>query len=1314
MDNIGSLYQALKQFLFDKHGNNTISGHTYPKEANTLDIGSAEKPFRAVYALNITGGGGGTGGDTVKITTDDLTAGYLSNKLTVLSPLLKSVQGASGTSQTLRLEFDGSAFVPSARNVSVSHGLQISSDGATSSVEDLSHDINIALKRNATNSGLVLDANGLAVGAGNLITVTGTTVKITDGANAYQYMATDGDSTPVWRNLAALIGNGLQHTTGVFSLKKKAVSGLVLDADGVAVGAGTLITVGASTVSIASGASNYQYIATQGSTTPTWRSLDSLAGLGFLHIEGVLSIKRQTNSGLVLESTGLAVGAGTMITVGDLDVGPNTVSITRAAGKNRFISSKDSPAGDAEWRTLASLAGNGISFNETNNHFHLTLNNSVAADVGTGLSFADGNKTVRLSGAFNPGRVANKFMATGPFGGLQLAMLSSHSGYTSGFAGAGYRLHDREEGGSYFEVDDLTVRGRLRVYELLIQQIRATNGSVFVTSASKAGTVTLVSGTTYEIDTRKVEPGGTITNDQPVDTKQFHSFFVNDLIRAQRVQFNAASDGGKGGFDLVRQVNLRVTQVISQYVFRAIIVPIGDNSTAPRDGDEFVRIGNTTNVDRRGSVYITSDDAYAPFIDVKDDVRAFVDPTYGFNSYPTTKVRLGKLEGITDPVFGALSGYGLFSENVYLTGKIVAEADSRIAGWDITTTAIRKQVPSSSRMIELDSSGNPRIGLYNGHGGIMLQTNYDSGANSDIMWAKGGVSWNVSSDADFRVTAAGKLFARNADIEGTVTANLGLIGGWTISSTAIRKVVPASDRLIELDSSGNPRFGLYSGFGGIMMQTNFVSGANEDILWVKGGSGWETSTGANFRVTAGGNLFARNADIAGKITADEGGIGGWSIMNSGIFKEVSILGGLTLAAGLFTYPFPRLYLYNGTGGVVIQSGDGSPNEIVMWAKNGFFIEGPAPQNFFNPENAIFSVRADGTLHARDAYLSGNIIVDKGGWIGNWNVQTYALGGALQSQGIKFSPSVYNGETMTAASKIEIGAGVGSNPPGGWGEGLAYYRAGLSGAFNAGDIVFWAGASYDNRSSAPFRVSLNGQVTMTSAVVTGSYNINDVGNISAKISLQNNGAFELVGNNSKMYSGKETFDSMADGWWIGREPSGGSSLAKFHFGNADRYIKWDGNDLIINKPQIITDWNTVTYYGTFLSGGQVWSDQNGNLANRLTWAQIGEIVMVRGWIRMAYHPKSQIGSNTYIVARDMPAPSSGTFVPSRASYQTTYYPGYTNRDVPILDRGDVFEVQPYLDGTTKGRLVFLINLGGTIPEVLEGDFILNFSYKAASA
>ena len=63
----------------------------------------------------------------------------------------------------------------------------------------------------------------------------------------------------------------------------------------------------------------------------------------------------------------------------------------------------------------------------------------------------------------------------------------------------------------------------------------------------------------------------------------------------------------------------------------------------------------------QGYIYMSATDANGPFI----DVRTHAGTPW---SLETTQVRLGKLSGIVDSAFGTLSGYGLYSQNVYLRG----------------------------------------------------------------------------------------------------------------------------------------------------------------------------------------------------------------------------------------------------------------------------------------------------------------------------------------------------------------------------------------------------------------------------------------------------------------------------------------------------------------------------------------------------------------------------------------------------------------------------------------------------------------------
>jgi hypothetical protein len=50
--------------------------------------------------------------------------------------------------------------------------------------------------------------------------------------------------------------------------------------------------------------------------------------------------------------------------------------------------------------------------------------------------------------------------------------------FASGFAGYGHSLYQDDNEKWSMDLDNLTVRGTMRIYELLINQIKATNGSL--------------------------------------------------------------------------------------------------------------------------------------------------------------------------------------------------------------------------------------------------------------------------------------------------------------------------------------------------------------------------------------------------------------------------------------------------------------------------------------------------------------------------------------------------------------------------------------------------------------------------------------------------------------------------------------------------------------------------------------------------------------------------------------------------------------------------------------------------------------------
>jgi hypothetical protein len=239
--------------------------------------------------------------------------------------------------------------------------------------------------------------------------------------------------------------------------------------------------------------------------------------------------------------------------------------------------------------------------------------------------------------------------------------------FLSGFTGSGWRIdyNVSRANAATAEFDDLTVRGLLRVYELVISKIRTGNGSYLF---SDGGKVAAVSGTGPY----------TLTFDED------HGLAANDLLKAQR--FSGAAYIS----------NVTVTSAPSK---KTAIVTLHSGS-APAAGFEYVRIGNTTDTNRQGSVYITSNDSGAPYIDIINGVASHAD----WGAPTKNKGRFGKLTGITGVAneYGLMVGTGYTSADQYLRLSTSA-ANNGINNLPLTLTS------GGSPSIKLDPSGGISI-----------------------------------------------------------------------------------------------------------------------------------------------------------------------------------------------------------------------------------------------------------------------------------------------------------------------------------------------------------------------------------------------------------------------------------------------------------------------------------------------------------------------------------------------------------------------------------------------------------------------------
>jgi hypothetical protein len=229
--------------------------------------------------------------------------------------------------------------------------------------------------------------------------------------------------------------------------------------------------------------------------------------------------------------------------------------------------------------------------------------------------------------------------------------------------------------------DHLSVRGTFSVWEMLIQQIRATNGSIFVTSVGK---VSAKEGITYSSGWVVTATGNNWGYASSVWDARADSYEISNCTKlifpmeGDYITFNADDiimfkkvvPSSESAWTTKYFVGKFITGMPSRIAYVDVLNYSAGLTFGDLRGAEFVRIGNSGTI-RNGSVYMTSDDNNAPFIDIVDGVKAYSGGTTGTNwgDFGVLKARLGNLSGISSPTMGALTGYGLYTQNAYLEGN---------------------------------------------------------------------------------------------------------------------------------------------------------------------------------------------------------------------------------------------------------------------------------------------------------------------------------------------------------------------------------------------------------------------------------------------------------------------------------------------------------------------------------------------------------------------------------------------------------------------------------------------------------------------
>ena len=211
-----------------------------------------------------------------------------------------------------------------------------------------------------------------------------------------------------------------------------------------------------------------------------------------------------------------------------------------------------------------------------------------------------------------------------------------------------------EETKAVGELDDLIVRGTLRVFEFVVSQMLGENDNRVFTAMLEVDHYDPATGRVW-LDTQ--------------NGKLYNPFRVDDCIVVQQYNGMPSNDNG---YYITKQYELVVTGVgvgdmslgedrLDWVTFKNFTTTMegGDVSLITK-GDTFVRWDNLSDPTRKGIIQMMTVGESTPYIDI----------AYGLKTDPDNahKGRVGNLEGIYHHLFGWLESFGAFLINFYGVG----------------------------------------------------------------------------------------------------------------------------------------------------------------------------------------------------------------------------------------------------------------------------------------------------------------------------------------------------------------------------------------------------------------------------------------------------------------------------------------------------------------------------------------------------------------------------------------------------------------------------------------------------------------------
>ena len=211
-----------------------------------------------------------------------------------------------------------------------------------------------------------------------------------------------------------------------------------------------------------------------------------------------------------------------------------------------------------------------------------------------------------------------------------------------------------EETKAVGELDDLIVRGTLRVFEFVVSQMLGENDNRVFTAMLEVDHYDPTTGKVW-LDTQ--------------NGKLYNPFRVDDCIVVQQYNGMPSEDNG---YYITKQYELVITGVgvgdmslgedrLDWVTFKNFTTTMeGGAVSLIAKGDTFVRWDNLSDPTRKGIIQMMTVGESTPYMDV----------AYGLKTDPDNahKGRIGNLEGIYHHLFGWLESFGAYLINLYAVG----------------------------------------------------------------------------------------------------------------------------------------------------------------------------------------------------------------------------------------------------------------------------------------------------------------------------------------------------------------------------------------------------------------------------------------------------------------------------------------------------------------------------------------------------------------------------------------------------------------------------------------------------------------------